>query len=75
MQVYVAKSAVRKIFSAALTFIFLRDSTEFFELVHIFSSINFFYSWVINPRKKFTTEILPDMLIFILGKIIAIGQF
>lgn len=25
--------------------------------------------------KKFTTEILPDMLIFILGKIIAIGRF
>lgn len=74
MQMYVAKSAVRKILSATLTF-FLRESTEFFEVVHIFSSINFFYSCVIKSRKKFTTEILPDMLIFILGKIIAIGQF
>ena len=68
------KKCCKKILTAALTF-FLRESTEFFELMHIFSSINFFYSCVINPRKKFTTEILPDMLIFILGKIIAIGQF
>lgn len=72
MQKHVAKSAVRKILNAALTF--FRQSTECVELVHIFGSINFFYSSVVNTREKFTTDILPDTFIFILGKINDVGQ-